>query len=88
MTPPPTDDETLHGRRRRTARPSSVTSATRVIVGFPFATIKVQDTSEAAAVAAVLAGLCHALATNRSAAAMQRIADDADALVKRLTGES
>jgi hypothetical protein len=88
MTPPPEIEQPVEGRRRgQPRRPPSVSNATRVIVGFPFSTIKVQDSVDATAIAALLARLCQALASNRPAADLQSIADDAAALANRLAGD-
>jgi hypothetical protein len=61
-----------------------VHNAHRVVVGFPFSTIKIGDGTGAADVADLVARLCHLLADAPSTEAFSELAVEAEGLCARL----
>ncbi len=61
-----------------------VRNANRVVVGFPFSTIKIEDHASAAEVADVVARLCRLLADSASVDAFAELAAEAQDLQERL----
>ncbi len=83
-------DATSHERtssERKTAAPAAkphVKNANRIVVGFPFSTIKIEDAASAAAVADLVARLCRLLANSASADTLDGLAAEAEHLKVRL----
>lgn len=61
-----------------------VRNANRVVVGFPFSSIKIEDHAGAAEVAGVVARLCRLLAGSAPVDAFAELAADAQDLQERL----
>lgn len=61
-----------------------VSNANRVVVGFPFSTIKIDDAASAAAVADVVARMCRMLAASAPTDAFAGLATEAEDLTARL----
>ena len=61
-----------------------VSNANRIVVGFPFSTIKMDDVTGAAAVADMVARLCRLLAESAPADAFSSLAAEAEHLQERL----
>ena len=61
-----------------------VSNANRVVVGFPFSTIKIEDSADVVAVAELLATLCRLLATSAPADELAELAEEAEELASRL----
>lgn len=73
--------EQQHGVRPVQPR---VTNANRVVVGFPFSTITMEDTANTAALAGLVARLCRLLAESAPAEALADLATEAEELAARL----
>lgn len=77
------DDKAASGSTPVAASPR-VSNANRVVVGFPFSTIRIEESSDTVAVADLIARLCRLLAGAASAEAFGQLAEEADDLATRL----